>query len=78
MAYTVTSKYKHADLPVILHNEKRGLLTFDNGTLDVLQLSKDGRREIYLQIIPYVPSLMMNQLLNDYYHALLETSYSPN
>ncbi|WWD18462.1 hypothetical protein CI109_102914 [Kwoniella shandongensis] len=33
----------HQDLPVILHNEKRGLLTVEDGRLDVLQLSRDGR-----------------------------------
>jgi sphingosine kinase len=33
------------DLPVILHNDKRGLLTIEDGRLDVLQLSNDGRRE---------------------------------
>ncbi|ORY28466.1 ATP-NAD kinase-like domain-containing protein [Naematelia encephala] len=33
----------HQDLPVILHNDKRGLLTIEDGKLDVLQLSKDGR-----------------------------------
>lgn len=32
------------DLPVVLHNEKRGLLTVEEGRLDVLQLSKEGRR----------------------------------
>ncbi|WVQ96696.1 hypothetical protein IAU59_003802 [Kwoniella sp. CBS 9459] len=34
---------RHQDLPVILHNEKRGLLTVEDGRLDVLQLSRDGR-----------------------------------
>ena len=34
------------DLPVILHNDKRGLLTVEEGRLDVLQLSQDGRREL--------------------------------
>ena len=34
----------HQDLPVVLHNENRGLLTIEEGRLDVLQLSKDGRR----------------------------------
>lgn len=38
-------KPRHQDLPVILHNEKRGLLTIEDGRLDVLQLSSDGRRE---------------------------------
>ncbi|WVR06330.1 hypothetical protein IAU60_003361 [Kwoniella sp. DSM 27419] len=33
----------HLDLPVLLHNDKRGLLTVEDGRLDVLQLSKDGR-----------------------------------
>ncbi|KAI9632026.1 putative D-erythro-sphingosine kinase [Dioszegia hungarica] len=33
----------HQDLPVILHNDQRGLLTIEDGRLDVLQLSKDGR-----------------------------------
>lgn len=33
------------DLPVVLHNDKRGLLTVEEGRLDVLQLSRDGRRE---------------------------------
>jgi hypothetical protein len=37
---------KHQDLPVILHNDQRGLLTIEDGRLDVLQLSKDGRREL--------------------------------
>ena len=32
------------DLPVLLHNDKRGLLTLEDGNLDVLQLSRDGRR----------------------------------
>lgn len=35
----------HQDLPVILHNDQRGLLTIEDGKFDVLQLSKDGRRE---------------------------------
>ncbi|WVF69189.1 hypothetical protein IAT40_003964 [Kwoniella sp. CBS 6097] len=34
---------RHQDLPVILHNDKRGLLTVEDGRLDVLQLSRDGR-----------------------------------
>ncbi|WVQ82967.1 hypothetical protein IAT38_005103 [Cryptococcus sp. DSM 104549] len=34
---------RHQDLPVILHNDKRGLLTIEHATLDVLQLSNDGR-----------------------------------
>ncbi|WWD04871.1 hypothetical protein V865_002942 [Kwoniella europaea PYCC6329] len=34
---------RHQDLPVILHNDKRGLLTVEEGRLDVLQLSRDGR-----------------------------------
>ncbi|WWC70765.1 uncharacterized protein I206_104716 [Kwoniella pini CBS 10737] len=34
---------RHQDLPVILHNDKRGLLTVEDDKLDVLQLSKDGR-----------------------------------
>lgn len=33
------------DLPVVLDNEKRGLLTVEEGRLDVLQLSKEGHRE---------------------------------
>jgi sphingosine kinase len=33
------------DLPVVLHNDNRGLLTVEEGKLDVLQLSADGRRE---------------------------------
>lgn len=33
------------DLPVILHNDKRGLLTVEEGRLDVLQLSRQGRRK---------------------------------
>ncbi|KAK4689535.1 sphingosine kinase, partial [Tremellales sp. Uapishka_1] len=33
----------HQDLPVTLHNDKRGLLTVEEGRLDVLQLSRDGR-----------------------------------
>lgn len=33
------------DLPVILHNDKRGLLTVEEGRLDVLQLSREGRRK---------------------------------
>lgn len=35
---------EHQDLPVTLHNEKRGLLTIEDDRLDVLQLSRDGRR----------------------------------
>jgi sphingosine kinase len=35
------------DLPVILHNDKRGLLTVEEGRLDVLQLSREGRREYH-------------------------------
>ncbi|KAL7423158.1 sphinganine kinase lcb4 [Cryptotrichosporon argae] len=31
------------DIPVILHNDKRGLLTVEDDQLDVLQLSSDGR-----------------------------------
>ncbi|WWC62565.1 uncharacterized protein I303_105161 [Kwoniella dejecticola CBS 10117] len=34
---------RHQDLPVILHNDKRGLLTVEDDKLDVLQLSRDGR-----------------------------------
>ncbi|WRT67773.1 uncharacterized protein IL334_004746 [Kwoniella shivajii] len=34
---------RHQDLPVILHNDKRGLLTVEDDRLDVLQLSRDGR-----------------------------------
>lgn len=33
------------DVPVLLHNSTRGLLSLDDGRLDVLQLSSDGRRE---------------------------------
>lgn len=36
----------HQDLPVVLHNEKRGLLTVEEGKLDVLQLSKEGHRKL--------------------------------
>ena len=36
---------KHQDLPVVLHNDKRGLLTIEDGKLEVLQLSRDGNRE---------------------------------
>ncbi|GMK53631.1 hypothetical protein CspeluHIS016_0102170 [Cutaneotrichosporon spelunceum] len=32
------------DIPVIIHNRKRGLLSLEDGYLDVLQLSADGRR----------------------------------
>jgi len=39
--------HRHQDLPVILHNEKRGLLTVEEGRLDVLQLSKEGRRMLF-------------------------------
>ena len=35
----------HQDLPVILHNDRRGLLTVENGSFEVLQLSQDGQRE---------------------------------
>ena len=35
---------KHQDLPVLLHNDNRGLLTIEDGTFEVLQLSSDGRR----------------------------------
>lgn len=34
------------DIPVILHNDNRGLLSVEDGQLDVLQLSADGRREL--------------------------------
>lgn len=34
----------HQDLPVILHNDQRGLITIEDGRFDVLQLSRDGRR----------------------------------
>lgn len=33
------------DLPVVLHNEQRGLLSIEDGKLDVLQLTADGRRK---------------------------------
>lgn len=33
------------DLPVVLEHGKRGLLSIDDGRLDVLQLSSDGNRE---------------------------------
>nr|XP_019045641.1 D-erythro-sphingosine kinase [Kwoniella bestiolae CBS 10118]OCF24571.1 D-erythro-sphingosine kinase [Kwoniella bestiolae CBS 10118] len=39
----MTSLTRHQDLPVILHNDKRGLLTVEDDRLDVLQLSRDGR-----------------------------------
>lgn len=32
------------DLPVVLEHDKRGLLSIDDGRLDVLQLSSDGNR----------------------------------
>jgi hypothetical protein len=47
------SKMNHQDLPVVLHNDKRGLLTIENGRFDVLQLSRDGRRK---WIAPHLPS----------------------
>lgn len=34
------------DIPVRLHNDKRGLLSVEDGQLEVLQLSADGRREL--------------------------------
>lgn len=34
------------DLPVVLEHGKRGLLSIDDGRLDVLQLSSDGNREL--------------------------------
>lgn len=40
----LSMSHRHQDLPVVLHNEKRGLLTVEEGRLDVLQLSKEGRR----------------------------------
>jgi sphingosine kinase len=36
------------DLQVVLDNDKRGLLTVEEGRVDVLQLSQDGRRELPL------------------------------
>lgn len=44
----------HQDLPVVLHNDKRGLLTVEEGRLDVLQLSKEGHRE--LPCLPVSPA----------------------
>lgn len=54
-AYTLTSELHltalkmpdvpQQDLEVVLEHDKRGLLTVEEGRLDVLQLSKDGRRE---------------------------------
>lgn len=34
------------DIPVRLHNDKRGLLSVEDGQLEVLQLSADGSREL--------------------------------
>ncbi|ORX40105.1 ATP-NAD kinase-like domain-containing protein [Kockovaella imperatae] len=34
---------RHQDLPVILHNNRRGLITIEDGVFEVLQLSSDGR-----------------------------------
>lgn len=42
------AKLTKVDIPVIIHNGKRGLLTIENGFLDVLQLSSDGRRKFPL------------------------------
>jgi hypothetical protein len=47
---------RHQDLPVVLHNEKRGLLTVEEGRLDVLQLSKEGRRMSLSLIAVFPPS----------------------
>ncbi len=41
----ISRMMNHQDLPVLLHNDRRGLLTIEEGRLDVLQLSRDGRRE---------------------------------
>jgi hypothetical protein len=46
--------HDHQDLPVILHNDKRGLLTVEEGRLDVLQLSKEGRRKFTPPITPSI------------------------
>ena len=35
----------HQDIPVTLHNNQRGLLTIEEGRLEVLQLSPDARRQ---------------------------------
>jgi hypothetical protein len=47
---------RHQDLPVVLHNEQRGLLTVEEGRLDVLQLSKEGRRMSLSLIAVFPPS----------------------
>ncbi|CAK9780726.1 unnamed protein product [Cutaneotrichosporon oleaginosum] len=39
------------DIPVIIHNGKRGLLTIEDGRLDVLQLSADGRLRLLLRAV---------------------------
>ncbi|KAK8858569.1 hypothetical protein IAR55_002798 [Kwoniella newhampshirensis] len=54
----------HLDLPVILHNEKRGLLTVEDGRLDVLQLSSDGRP----------PRRLLSSPLRNFLRAYLATS----
>lgn len=44
------------DLPVVLEHGKRGLLSIDDGRLDVLQLSSDGNREPPLPSCTHAPS----------------------
>lgn len=46
---TPTSPTMKQDLPVVLEHAKRGLLSIDDGRLDVLQLSSDGNRESLLR-----------------------------
>lgn len=46
---TPTSPTMKQDLPVVLEHAKRGLLSIDEGRLDVLQLSSDGNRESLLR-----------------------------
>ncbi|WVQ65778.1 uncharacterized protein L199_003956 [Kwoniella botswanensis] len=55
---------RHQDLPVILHNDKRGLLTVEDGRLDVLQLSRDGRPPKRLLSTP-IRNFLLAKLSND-------------
>ncbi|BEI82958.1 hypothetical protein CcaverHIS002_0308260 [Cutaneotrichosporon cavernicola] len=78
------------DIPVIIHNGKRGLLTLEDGRLDVLQLSADGRPPKHLlscpvrlllraQLSPEPPSAGANgpkRMLD--IHALVQKSANSN
>jgi len=78
---------EHPDLPVILHNDKRGLLTVEEGKLDVIQLSRDGRRELLTpltikpatkQLLYPAPKRLLSCPTRNVLLARLTTSTLPN